>query len=1211
MKFRLLQRQKQKMKMKTRLVVAGTVFAFFAVTTALTFIFNIGDIRSMFAQTNGVDRYWVGNTIYNSPFDNQWEVDAWSLNNDNGTGSFVLSGSGTATLTVDNAGGGYANQIKHTYDGAPVLFPLDTVNGRLDLNVTATTGGRTVFSVDAEQYDANGNYLATIQVMQPAAYCGYFVSQFYEYNFHNSARKVRFVINAANTSSSQGSVSFNLFSYYNGNNDWKNPANWASATGGAGGETAPGPNDNAIFDGTYTGNCNINGNLNVGGILIGSGYSGTITQNSNTITVGSSGFSMANGTFNGGSGAITVNGPTSITGASATFKSTSADLTLNGDFTLSAGTFTHNSGRVVVSDNMTWTGTASLYDMSVSAPSSTKTITIASGTTVTVNNTLTLAGSGTLFLNGAGTIAAKSGITLSNTGMNGGGSATILVNGTGAQALTGNSTAGQGRLPKLTIDKASGTATITNTLSIGGDFTYVKGGVTLTGSTLAFGGSDLTIDAQGTSTLSLNNVIVTHNVSQLGGNFTVGGTTTVNSGAELKFTGYDVNISGATTVNGTLSTTSATGAKTLNDIIVNTGGTWNCSAVDEEFNVNGSIENYGTFTASNGTTTNTMYYLLGNNKNLKGNLSLPRIEVDNGANNASYTNFDTLNVSTSLRGNGGTLIQNTNSYLRIGALPNASDFSLTTLNATAAGNTVNYNLNTNQGQEVFGTTYHHIISSGSGSKTLRGAITVNGNVTIKDAAILDPSASNYLITVKGDWRNSSLPGSSLAPFNARNGTVTFTGTVPQTITCSAYTGGNAFYNLTFNNTSTTIPQIIIGNNDGATNTLNLTSGHIDATGATFTLGTSAANRGTLNFTAGLFIGGTFKRWASTAATTIGSVNGLLPLGYKENATTVSNRSAYFGGTPTNGGTISARHNHVNGNYDFSAPFDDNGVIVDVRHNMNWVMTSGDGLAGSSMQLRLTAGNIPGVNDPSMLRIVLATGVAPGTSTAGGGSTAVPIANKSSMPASGYNNTFHVGSAWNTNPLPITLLSFTAKPENDERVKLDWVTASEENNDYFTVERSKDGIVFEEVLRKEGAGNSNTTKYYTDYDNSPLGGLSYYRLKQTDFNGEFSYSNIVPVQFDGAVNVVEQDVDFNLYPNPASAMMGDNIQFAIDTEGLEEGAIVVNLIDMGGRIVMSKQLRSNGATIVESLGSASELKAGMYTVVMVIGKKQVSKKLIIQ
>lgn len=100
---------------------------------------------------------------------------------------------------------------------------------------------------------------------------------------------------------------------------------------------------------------------------------------------------------------------------------------------------------------------------------------------------------------------------------------------------------------------------------------------------------------------------------------------------------------------------------------------------------------------------------------------------------------------------------------------------------------------------------------------------------------------------------------------------------------------------------------------------------------------------------------------------------------------------------------------------------------------------------------------------------------------------------------------------NTNPLPIELLTFTAKP-NGEIVALNWATATETNNDYFTVERSSDAINFEPVAVVAGAGNSNTMLSYNTSDEQPLSGLSYYRLKQTDFNGDFSYSQIVPVQF---------------------------------------------------------------------------------------------------
>ena len=97
------------------------------------------------------------------------------------------------------------------------------------------------------------------------------------------------------------------------------------------------------------------------------------------------------------------------------------------------------------------------------------------------------------------------------------------------------------------------------------------------------------------------------------------------------------------------------------------------------------------------------------------------------------------------------------------------------------------------------------------------------------------------------------------------------------------------------------------------------------------------------------------------------------------------------------------------------------------------------------------------------------------------------------------------------PLPIQLLSFTAE-KNKSTVDIKWNTASEINNDYFTVEKSKDAIHFSKLVIVPGSGNSNSEKNYAAKDNSPYNGISYYRLKQTDFDGKFEYSNIVAVDF---------------------------------------------------------------------------------------------------
>lgn len=112
-------------------------------------------------------------------------------------------------------------------------------------------------------------------------------------------------------------------------------------------------------------------------------------------------------------------------------------------------------------------------------------------------------------------------------------------------------------------------------------------------------------------------------------------------------------------------------------------------------------------------------------------------------------------------------------------------------------------------------------------------------------------------------------------------------------------------------------------------------------------------------------------------------------------------------------------------------------------------------------------------------------------------------------------------------LPISLLDFQCKL-NNLQVDIFWETATEINNDFFTVERAADGINFSPILTKKGAGNSNEVLMYSDIDQNPLPNISYYRLKQTDFDGKYSYSNVVSI-----INKnLENSFDFVIYPNPA-------------------------------------------------------------------------------
>ncbi len=110
-------------------------------------------------------------------------------------------------------------------------------------------------------------------------------------------------------------------------------------------------------------------------------------------------------------------------------------------------------------------------------------------------------------------------------------------------------------------------------------------------------------------------------------------------------------------------------------------------------------------------------------------------------------------------------------------------------------------------------------------------------------------------------------------------------------------------------------------------------------------------------------------------------------------------------------------------------------------------------------------------------------------------------------------------------LPVEFLYFEAAAEHDA-VLLNWATATEINNEYFTVEKSRDGIDFHEVTRIEGAGNSEEVKKYLVVDGSPYHGISYYRIKQTDYDGKFEYSDMEIVDFKSGSGI-------KLFPNPFS------------------------------------------------------------------------------
>ncbi|MBC7862298.1 MAG: T9SS type A sorting domain-containing protein [Bacteroidia bacterium] len=196
-------------------------------------------------------------------------------------------------------------------------------------------------------------------------------------------------------------------------------------------------------------------------------------------------------------------------------------------------------------------------------------------------------------------------------------------------------------------------------------------------------------------------------------------------------------------------------------------------------------------------------------------------------------------------------------------------------------------------------------------------------------------------------------------------------------------------------------------------------------------------------------------------------------------------------------------------------------------------------------------------------------------------------------ASALNNfsPIALGSKSFINQLPISMLSFTAEAQKDF-VELKWITASEHNNDYYTVERSIDGINFETILTEDSKapnGNSFQQLSYTVNDNTPLDGVSYYRLKQTDFGGQFSYSALVNVNYSGSVSV-------SVFPNPVS----DEINLSQpETEN-----IIFQLYNSAGELVSEWNGNEKNKKI-----PVQHLAAGIYYYKIIEGQNFRSGKLI--
>jgi len=182
-------------------------------------------------------------------------------------------------------------------------------------------------------------------------------------------------------------------------------------------------------------------------------------------------------------------------------------------------------------------------------------------------------------------------------------------------------------------------------------------------------------------------------------------------------------------------------------------------------------------------------------------------------------------------------------------------------------------------------------------------------------------------------------------------------------------------------------------------------------------------------------------------------------------------------------------------------------------------------------------------------------------------------------------------------IPVEWLSFNAET-NNAFVQLDWATASEINSDYFEIQRSADAQRWNLVGKVAAQGFSNSETDYQYTDQTPYSGVNYYRLKQYDTNGLFSYSDIKKVNLDDARSAM------NVYPNPVS---GNKMSLSLDQEIAVGSAI--NVYDRIGQVVKQYEVLDSGKNLIEL--DLQTLNNGIYYIELVNASMKVSKTFVIE
>lgn len=303
---------------------------------------------------------------------------------------------------------------------------------------------------------------------------------------------------------------------------------------------------------------------------------------------------------------------------------------------------------------------------------------------------------------------------------------------------------------------------------------------------------------------------------------------------------------------------------------------------------------------------------------------------------------------------------------------------------------------------------------------------------------------------------------------------------------------------------------------------------------------------------------------------VGSGNVYAPISMNAPASNSTYTAEYFPFAYTNTTTLAAGLDHVS----------------NVEH---WIFNRVSG-SNVNVTLSFTTARSGVVNSLTDLRVAkwdgsqwlnLGNGGTTGTTSAG------TVVNSSTITT---YSPFTLGSSNTLNPLPVNLLSFNAKLI-DNLVAIKWSTSNEINNDYFTIEKSINGIEWTTLTTVDASESNENVKFYEAFDLSPLHGIQYYRLRQTDINGQSKYYDKV------FVNVTSTKPEIVAYPNPCSDFLSVNLNATEQTD--------LKLLNAFGQVVYSES--SSDQTLVKI--DLSALPAGVYVLEMMVNNELSASRIV--